>query len=117
ARCARVQSPLHYGADVQLQRPVRNVTDDARLRLQLEVILHRHLPVYGAVHNHIRHADVAVDARLFADHQGRRFTVGGDDIAFDVAVDAQTAGECDVAVDDGSSSDQAPDPSLGSWFV
>ena len=72
---------LDHRAEVHLERPVLDVADDLRLRLQFQEVVGRHRAVDGAVDHHVRDLDLAVDARLLADHQRARLAVGGRHVA------------------------------------
>ena len=71
----------------------------------------------GAVDDNVRYLDLAVDLGLLADHQRARVAIVGGNAAFDVAVDAQSATENDVAADDGPGRDQPVDTLLRLDFL
>src|SRR6185295_208335 len=65
-----------------------------------------------AVDHDVRDPDVAVDARMLADHQRPRLAVRRGDVAGHLPVDPQAPNEHDIALDGGPRADQAVDPLL-----
>src|SRR5215831_20612816 len=84
-------------AEVHLKRAVVDVAAHARARLQLEKVARVHRPDERAVHDEMRHSDLAFDPSLLAHDERARLALGRPHVAADLAVDAQPPREHHVA--------------------
>ena len=98
---------LNHRAKVHFQRRVVHVARHMRTRLQLQKLFSMHRPHDGAIYDQMRDMNFALDPRLLAYHQRARLTFGGADIALDLAIHAQAAGENDVPFDSRAGADEA----------
>src|SRR5439155_10576201 len=107
-----IQSAAQHCTHVHFERLVAHIADHPGLRLQLEVPVRDHWTGDLAVDHDMRHPDFTLDFGLLADHERARFAGGGDRVAMHLAVDPQTAGECHIAIYDGTGADEAVDAFL-----
>src|SRR5438094_4293128 len=104
----------HDRSDVDLDRFVRHISCDPGLGQEFDVLGAAHRPRHGAVDDDVRDVDVALDLGKLGNDERAGLVAGGLHIALHVAVDAQPAGEGDVALDGGAGADEAVD---GARFV
>ena len=91
---------------------VQHIALDPRLGLQFQVVVGGDRAVHRAVDDHVRDADFAFDSRCSLITSVPGLIVDGRHLAVDRAIDAQAAGEQNVAVDRGAGADQAVQPLL-----
>src|ERR1044071_6296822 len=92
------QLTVDFGANRHLDELVLDVADHAGLGTELHAFRGPYVALHGAVQQHMRNHHRALDAAALADAQDGPLVVGRPDVALDVAVDVEAAGELDVSV-------------------
>src|SRR5471030_2703149 len=85
---------------------------DAAMVLKFEKLGGMYGSVDRPVHHEVGNVDLSVYPGLLAQHQRTRLIARGNDVALDLAIDAQAAIEGDVAFNSRTGADQAVDAVL-----
>src|SRR5436190_15304056 len=91
------QLPHHDRSDVDLDRFVRHISCDPGLGEEFDILRRPYRARDGAVDHHVRDVDFALDLRQLGYHEGSRLAAQRLHVALDVAIDAQSTREGDVA--------------------
>src|SRR5207248_5052268 len=97
------------GADMDLDRLVRDISCDPGLGQEFDILRRPHGARDRSVDHYMGYIDVALDFCKLRDDQGPRLAADGLHVALHVPVDAKAASEGDIAFDDRARPDQAVD--------
>src|SRR5688572_21114986 len=112
--CFVDQLPHHDRADVDLDRLVGHISCDTGLGEEFDILGRAHRSRDGAVDDHVRDVNLALDLRQLGNDQRAGLVARGAHVALHVAVDTQTAREAHVTFDGGPGTDETVD---GTGFV